>query len=206
MYVPEEFRIRDREEAIAFIDEFPFGTLVSRSGERPSATHLPFVVEKEGSQLLLSSHWAKANEQWRDIGDEEVLAIFSGPNAYISPTHYEEKDSVPTWDYLAVHAYGRVELIEAEERVHGLLEKMIRRFEPAYEKQWHELSESYRKGLMPGLMAFQIRVQEVQGQAKLSQEKRASERERIIEGLSKSDKASERLLAAYMKERTDDAV
>lgn len=200
MYIPEQFSIDEREEAMAFIDEFPFGTLISRSNTRPLATHLPFVVEQEGGTPLLSSHWAKANEQWSELDEnEEVLAIFSGPNAYISPAHYDEQESVPTWDYIAVHAYGTIERIEQEDKIHQLLEKMIHRFEPGYEKQWQGLSEEYRKGLMAGLKAFQFRVNELQGQAKLSQEKSSMERERIADQLAKSSRASERLLALYMK-------
>ncbi|MFB6258901.1 MAG: FMN-binding negative transcriptional regulator [Flavobacteriales bacterium] len=199
MYIPKAFRIEDRQEALAFVQEHPFGVLVSSEEERPLATHLPFVIEEEAGELFLASHWAKANDQWKGLEGKEVLTIFSGPDAYISPSHYDAEESVPTWDHLSVHLYGSLELIESDEEVRELLEKMIRCFEPAYMKQWEHLSERYKSELIPGLKAFRIRVNEVQGQAKLSQDKSAKERERIAEQLTKSSRASERLLALYLK-------
>src|SRR4051794_5670617 len=128
MYTPSHYRIDDPEVIRSFIKRHSFGTLVS-CGESFQVTHLPFVVE-ETEPLMLSGHMARANPHWNCFADNpEMLVIFQGPHAYISPSLYDEKISVPTRDYAVVHAYGRVRLVEDVELV---LEKLIRAVDAEY--------------------------------------------------------------------------
>src|SRR5688572_30864268 len=107
MYVPREYREEDLEKLLAFMREHSFATLVSYDGSRPVATHLPFVVRSEDDAITLITHMALGNQQKKTLTDDEVLVIFQGPHAYVSPTNYEDKARVPTWNYVAVHAYGK---------------------------------------------------------------------------------------------------
>ena len=106
MYVPKHFEEKDRSKLIEFMREFNFAALVNYAKNKPWATHLPFIVLEEEGKLILKAHMAKANPQWAAFNNEEVLVIFQEPHAYISPALYENKVSVPTWNYIAVHAYG----------------------------------------------------------------------------------------------------
>src|SRR5690606_20360932 len=94
-----------------FMRRHGFAVVVSASEGRPAATHLPLTVKVEGEQVFLHGHFAKANPQWRGLEEGEVLAVFSGPHAYVSPRHYDAVESVPTWNYLAVHAHGEARVI-----------------------------------------------------------------------------------------------
>jgi transcriptional regulator len=102
MYIPPHFRQHDPEAAIAFMKRHPFAVIVSNGAEAPLATHLPFHTSEENGSIVLTAHFAKANPQWKTLSD--VLVIFSGPHAYISPSNYEKEENVPTWNYIAVHA------------------------------------------------------------------------------------------------------
>ena len=116
MYIPKPFEQQDLEKSIAFMNAYNFAIIVSTQNEIPIATHLPFIVEEKNSEILLLSHISKANPQWNTFIDKEVLVIFSEPHAYISPSLYEHTQNVPTWNYLAVHAYGKIKLAETEEK------------------------------------------------------------------------------------------
>ena len=105
--------------------QYSFATIVTMNGNIPVATQLPFHISDSAEKLLLSSHFALANEQAKYIGDNTSLVIFSEPHAYISPVHYDKKESVPTWDYMAVHAYGKAKIVTDENEVIKVLERMI---------------------------------------------------------------------------------
>lgn len=182
------------------MQRFNFATLISVSDQRPVATHLPFVVEQEGDDIVLTSHFARGNPQWKDIESKEVLTIFSEPHAYISPKNYDKKENVPTWNYVSVHAYGKAEIVSGENEVHTLLEKMIHAFEPDYRYQWDDLSGDYKHKMIKGITAFRIYVHQLQAAEKLSQNKNEQERNRIISHLSESEHTTAQDIAAYMKE------
>lgn len=169
------------------------------SGGRPVATHLPFHAVMRNDQLVLTAHMAKANKQWQAITTEENLIIFSEPHAYISPANYDSMQSVPTWNYLSVHAYGKANVISDKAAVMSILEDAIKDYEQEYMIQWNELPESFKKKMANGIVAFEIVVTTLQGKKKLSQNKTADERNRIIESLEKSGDASGSQLAEYMK-------
>ncbi|HWV68896.1 FMN-binding negative transcriptional regulator [Chitinophaga sp.] len=200
MYIPHQFKFKDRNEMVAFMKRYSFATIVTVKGNIPLATQLPFWVDDSAGGLRLISHFALANEQAKYIEGNTSLVIFSEPHAYISPVHYDKKESVPTWDYMAVHAYGEPKIIAGENAVAGVLEQMIRFYEPGYLQQWNSLPEKYKKGMMKAIVAFEIEVVDLQGQKKLSQNKTAAERQRISEHLEKSENTVEMAIAQHIRE------
>ena len=107
MYTPKHFEEKDRTKLVGFMKEYNFAALVNSAKKRYWATHLPFLIVESGEDIIIKSHMAKANPQWASFkDDEEVLVIFQEPHSYITPKLYENKISVPTWNYIAVHAYG----------------------------------------------------------------------------------------------------
>lgn len=198
MYVPRSFIFDNQPEQVAFMKQYSFATIVTIKGNMPIATQLPFFVDDSDDKLLLRSHFAVANEQVKYLSENPSLVIFTEPHAYISPSHYDKEESVPTWDYVAIHAYGTATLIQEEEAKLKVLEEAIQFYEPAYLAQWNSLSDKYRLGMLRGMVAFEIEVTDLQGQKKVSQNKNAEERKRIAEALAQSDIGVERDLATYI--------
>lgn len=177
---------------------FSFATLITSKNDFPLATHLPFLVEQEGDKLYLLAHFAKQNEQWKQIEGTTSLVIFSEPHAYISPKNYEKELNVPTWNYISVNAYGKGHLITQQEELRILLEKTIENYESPYRQQWDRLPEKYQLGQMMGIVGFKIEVTEIQAKEKLSQNKTHGEQQTIIKKLSSSEDSNERIIAEYM--------
>src|SRR5690349_23651026 len=122
----------------------PFAILVSATADGPFATHAPLAVRDAGEQLVIRGHVAKANPHWRHLEQQpHCLTIFHGPHAYVSPANYTTRENVPTWNYGAVHAYGRARTFSAPEEVLQVLHELIPMFEVAYADQWASLSQSY---------------------------------------------------------------
>lgn len=203
MYIPKSNILADRNEAIDFIKRFSFGTIVTSKDNVPTATHLPFLVELINEKIVLTSHFAKANEQWKDIEGNKALIIFSEPHAYISPTNYEKKLNVPTWNYIAVHGYGTGKLIMDFDKVIEVLEKTITNYEESYKTQWDSLPINYKERMSKGIIAFEIEVDDLQAKKKLSQNKTEMEQQNIINSLSKSHNTHERLIADYMEKELE---
>lgn len=199
MYIPKHYLETDRQEILDFIRKYSFGCIVTVKDNYPTATHLPFVLEEKDNELLLTSHFAKANPQWKEVIENDCLIVFSEPHAYISPSHYDNKESVPTWNYLAVHVYGKGELMKSDEESMMQLESMIRSFEAVYHIQWEQLSMEYKLKMMKGIVAFKIKVANIQAKKKLSQNKNQNERQRIISSLEKSLNSNENQIADYMR-------
>ncbi|MCQ6956944.1 FMN-binding negative transcriptional regulator [Mucilaginibacter aquariorum] len=198
MYVPKHFQLSDNQEAISFMQKYSFATIVTMLNGVPEATHLPFLVEQRNGQLVLVSHFAKANPQALAAFNETSLVIFTEPHAYISPSNYEKEQNVPTWNYLSVHAYGKATLIDDKTQVAALLEKMIGFYEADYKKQWDKLPDDYKLKMMNGITAFEIVVTDLQAKKKLSQNRTEIERENIIASLRNSTDKNEQEIAAYM--------
>lgn len=188
-------------EILSFIQRYSFGTIITNIEGIPVATHLPFHAEMREEQLILTSHMAKANKQWQAITEQENLVIFSEPHAYISPSNYDSRQSVPTWNYLAVHAYGKATIISDKAAVMTLLESAIKDYEPAYMTQWNELPETFKYKMANGIVAFEIAVTTLQGKKKLSQNKTEEEKQRIIESLKRSDDTNVSRIGEYMENK-----
>lgn len=198
MYTPSFNSFADRNEIAAFMQRYSFATIVTTTDGLPVASHLPFLVKQENDKLILQAHFAKANPQWKQIEGTTSLVIFAEPHAYISPNNYEKIENVPTWNYIAVHAYGKAQVLDGVDQKTELLKHTINTFESAYLKQWEALPEQYRLKMMSGIVAFEIEVTDLQAKKKLSQNRSALERENIIHTLGKSSATNEREIAAYM--------
>jgi transcriptional regulator len=182
-----------------------FATLVTVEDGVPFATHLPFLVEPgpEGTQGRLLAHMARANPQWRAFSeDQDVLVIFQGPHAYVSPSWYVTQPNVPTWNYTVVHAYGRPRLIEEPEEVLRILRASVDTYESGFEKPWSvdDVGDFARK-LLPGIAAFELRLTRVEGKFKLNQNRAPEDRRAVMERLERSEDPEQRAVGALMRER-----
>jgi len=204
MYIPSFNTFSDKQEIIAFMQRYSFATIVTMIDDKPFATHLPFLVKDENEKVLLYSHFAKANPQSKEIFDKQSLVIFTEPHAYISPSNYETEKVVPTWNYIAVHAYGTATQLERMEQKAELLKHTIETFEAEYFKQWESLPEDYRTRMMNGIIAFEIEVTDLQAKKKLSQNRTDKEIENVIHSLEKSDDTNVRDIAEYMRQLKKD--
>jgi transcriptional regulator len=202
MYTPKFNQVFDRAVLIEAMRAWPFailfGTQVADSpGVPPQATHLPLVVKDEGEHGLIEGHFAKANPHWKPLAGNETLVVFSGPHSYVSPTLYAEELSVPTWNYIAVHAYGVLETVEDDEGNAALLEGLIEANEPAYARQWSQLPEGFRRTMLAGIVGFRIPITRIEGKFKLSQNRPEVDRRNVKEAHAAGD-ADQRSLAAWM--------
>ncbi len=200
MYIPKSFKEVDEDVLLEFMQKNNFAALVSVQNKVPAATHLPLIVEKSDKQIItLSGHMAKKNQQWKYFEPgKEILIIFRGAHSYVSPTLYEEKENVPTWDFTTVHAYGTPIVFFDKEKYFEIMEKSFNCFEPEFKKKWNELSKDYIDDLMSLITAFEIKVTRLEGQFKLSQNKSVKERENIINFFEKGTNIQKEL-AEFMK-------
>ena len=201
MYIPTINLATDKDEVIAFMQQYSFATIITSKNNEPIATHLPFLVTVKKESIVLTAHFAKANKQWMDIEQHKVLVIFSEPHAYISPSNYDKELNVPTWNYISIHAYGQGRLLTETEQALEVLEATIVNYEMAYKQQWDKLPEDYKINMIKGIVAFEIVVTDLQAKKKLSQNRTEGEQQKIIETLSKSTHTNEQLIADYMKKK-----
>jgi len=189
MYIPKAFREDDINTLHAFIREYSFAALITQQDGVPFASHLPFLLDADrGPYGTLLAHMARANPQWRAFNKEqEVLVIFQGPHTYITPSWYEVELSVPTWNYAVVHAYGLPRLVEEKSELYELLKILIQTHEAHFEKPWpFQLPDDYMQKMMQGIVGFEIQITRLEGKFKLSQNRTASEREKVIDALQDS--------------------
>ena len=187
MYIPEFNRVRDNAVALGFMKANPFAILVSTADTGPFATHVPILVREAEEQIVLRGHVAKANPHWQWMKPEqECLAIFHGAHAYISPSLYESRESVPTWNYAAVHVYGKARLVFEPEPLLDILHDSIEMFDASYQKQWSSLREEYRARMLSHIVGFEIVAERLEGKFKLSQNRTKTEQSRVTDALSSS--------------------
>lgn len=191
MYIPKHNLLTDREDLIAFMKKFSFGTVITVKDNLPVATHLPFLISERDNEIILTSHFAKVNSQWKDIECNKSLIIFTEPHAYISPQLYETEINVPTCNYVAIHAYGQCEIIKDEDQLYQILEKTIESYETAYKLQWDRLPHDYKTKMIKGIVVFEIKVDEIQAKEQLSQYKTVSEQFKIMSFLEVSGNSNE---------------
>lgn len=203
MYIPKINLTTDKEEIVAFMRQFSFATIITARDNFPVATHLPFLVTIKDDNILLTSHFAKANPHWKDIENNKVLIIFSEPHAYISPKNYEKELNVPTWNYISIHAYGKGKQLTETKKAFEVLEATIDNYEASYRQQWDKLPEDYKLKMSNGIVAFEILVTEIQAKKKLSQNRTDIEKQKIIDTLSKSNDTNEQQIAEFMKKNND---
>lgn len=180
MHVPSAFRPSDPEQARDVVRAHSFGLLLSRGVDgRPLATHTPMLLEREDVVL---GHLARANPQWRGLGGQDVLCVFSGPHAYISPAWYATRPNVPTWDYVAAHVAGRIELFHEPDALHDTVERLCETFETS---GWRlgDQPKGYRMGLVKGIVGFRVRIERLDAALKLNQNHSAESRAGAVAGL-----------------------
>ena len=202
VYIPEYFRVRDHAHAIAFMQANPFAILISSTDEGLFATHLPLAVRGTGDRLLLRGHVAKANPHWSYLEQQpHCLSIFHGPHAFVSTANYTTRETVPTWNYGAVHVYGDARLFSSEEELQSMLHELIGTFEPAFADQWASLREAYRERTLSHIVGFEIAVTKIEAKFKLSQNRTSEEQGNIIKALEKAEDRAASGVARLMCEQ-----
>lgn len=199
MYVPKHFSVDDREAVLRYLRNEPFGILVSNEAGMPVATHVPFVVLQNEPQLMLGAHVARANPQWQKIDGANALAIFQGAHAHISGAWYERpQDTVPTWNYAAVHCSGSARLASAEQ-TRAIIQRLVDEHEGASGWRMETAAPEYLARMQQAIVGIEIAVERIEAQFKYSQNRTAEDRARVIARLGASDFASARQLSADMK-------
>jgi transcriptional regulator len=202
VYIPEHFRVRDHADAIAFMNANPFAILVSSPEDGPFATHLPLSVHATDERLLLRGHVAKANPHWRQLQRQShCLTIFHGPHAFVSTENYTTRETVPTWNYGAVHVYGNARLLSSAEELQSMLHELIATFEPPYAEQWAGLTETYRERMLSHIVGFEITATRIEAKFKLSQNRSREEQTNVITSLEKVEDTAVSGVARLMREQ-----
>ncbi|MGG1343756.1 FMN-binding negative transcriptional regulator [Bacillus toyonensis] len=198
MYIPKYFAIQDEEMKYETIEQNSFATLFSQHNGEPYATHLPLLLNRE--TLTLYGHFARPNTQWKDSENQQVLAIFQGPHSYISPSWYETNKAVPTWNYVAVHVYGELEIVEDEQGLVESLQDLVHKYEdPQSTYSLNEVDPNYMAGLSKGIVGFKIKVSKIEGKAKLSQNHSEERRNLVVEELEKVGSEGSKRIAELMR-------
>ena len=198
LYVPSHFHVEERARLVDFMREHAFATLVSSGDGGVDVSHVPLLVDLDGETIRLRGHVARGNGQWEALeGARDVIAIFHGPHAYVSPTWYVTHPSVPTWNYAVVHAQGKARLTD-EAELHEIVTELSAQYEAGNKPPW-KLSEqpaAYVSSMLSMIVGFEIEVERIEGKFKLSQN-RPVEIPRVIERLEAS---GERELASLMRQ------
>lgn len=191
MYQPDHFRETDTERILALVEANPFGMLVTVPDGAPFISHLPFLLYRDGTGIRLLGHMARANPQWRHLAEgREVLVVFQGPHAYVSPGWYASPIGVPTWNYAVAHLRGVPHLIEDETELDNLLQAMTRLFEADLPAPWQaDLAPEQRARLLAMAVGFEIEVVDIEAKFKLSQNRSEEDRRRVAEALAGSGEA-----------------
>lgn len=207
MYIPEHFAETDVAMLLDFIQRSPLGALVVCGETGLEANHVPFELERTAGALgTLRCHVARGNAVWRNAG-AECLVIFQGPSAYISPNLYESKREhgkvVPTFNYVAVHAHGRLTSQEDEKWLRGLLGRLTRRFEESQATPWKmgDAPQEYIDSLLDKIVGVEIEIARLEGKWKMSQNQTVADRAGVVTGLRASENSVEREVASLVAGR-----
>ena len=176
-----------------------FPILVTGTGGVLHASHLPITAHEEGEQIVIDMHMAKNNPQWKEFFDDEVMVIFAGPHAYVSPRWYADQERVPTWNYAAVHAYGAPKIISDRKTKAESQRRLIESLDPAWLPKHDALSPEYVEKMLDGIVNFSILVTRIETRWKLSQNRGRGEMELIATELDKSPDSGDRALAALTR-------
>jgi transcriptional regulator len=200
MYIPSANKIDDAEKIARFIEQNSFATVITQNASDSVASHLPLLFDVASHRLL--GHMARANSQWQHFADgRDILAIFHGPHAYISPRWYETTLAVPTWNYAVVHVYGKPKLIEDEAQLADVLKRTVRFYEGTGPNSWNgELPAEYEGKLMKGIVGFEIGITRIEAKFKLGQNRSQADIAGMHAALSQSSRAEDRSLAEFMKQ------
>jgi transcriptional regulator len=201
MYVPDSFKIDDQAKIEAFLERYDFATIVSAPPSGMMATHVPLVLRRGPSGLILVGHVARANSHWQLMnGAVESLAIFLGPHSYVSPTWYESGPAVPTWNYATVHAYGRPQAKHDATFLRDLLSELVLRYEKG-PQSWRieDLPPDFSEELVSAIVAFEMPVDRIEAKFKMGQNRSPEDRAGTIAGLQRDPSPEAAALAAFMR-------
>lgn len=197
MHVPEKWQLDKQADIFAFIEKHSFATIVSPSLQ---STHVPLMLDRENHCLI--GHFARINPHWRELSEDisqQHLVIFHGPHGYISPTWYNNKPAVPTWNYAAIHIKGCAEILTADSTTHAL-ELLMQKFEPELLVDRDVVSAEYQEKLSRGIVGFKISIEVIEAKAKLGQHRSIEDQQGVTAALSKSPSAEHQALVNYMHE------
>jgi len=196
MHTPNNFIENDKNRIISLANEYAFATLVTVKEGDPFSSHLPLMIEGNETFTILG-HMAKSNEQWEHFqSGNDVLVMYQGPHAYISPSNYEEP-GVPTWNYSAVHMYGKATLISEEQEVRNLIESLSHKYEKYQNEPW---TPKYPDRMIDAIVGFRIKVDRIEAKSKLSQNKPKGDRVNIMTNLRSSGSEGAIGVAKLMEE------
>ena len=203
MYSPKFNQVADRSILIEAMQAYSFAILFGPHGGTEAtsgavATHIPLVVKDQCEHGLIEGHFAKANRHWQALAGRETLVVFPGPHSYVSPTNYTDPLSVPTWNYIAIHAYGTLELVEDEAGKDALLAGLIAAHEPAFAEKWRRMPDGFRRTMLAGIQGFRIPIARIEGKFKISQNRDPQERVNV-QATHAAGTADRQALAAWMQ-------
>lgn len=194
MYVPDKWQMGSLAKMQQFIDSHGFGLIVSSDLQ---SSNLPLLLApNEGEFGTLYGHFARTNSHWKHIAEQQVLAVFNGPHAYISPTWYASQPAVPTWNYATVQVKGRVELTN-NEKTAEILTATIAKYEPNLTTD-NVIPDSYKDKLSKGIVGFKLVIMDIQGKEKLGQHRSAGDQQGVVDGLGQSRNTQATELLTYM--------
>ena len=208
MYIPPAFQELDQAKLFDAIERHSFGLLISQLEGELFATHLPLLVDRQaGPNGQLLGHMARANPQWQELNGQTVLAVFSGPHAYITPTWYEAENVVPTWNYVAVYVYGKCEVIDDDRATAKIVEDYVATYERGRPTPWRiDADAPFFEKLVKMVVVFCIKISRIEGKWKLSQNHPTERREKVARRLAEENhvdaQAIGRLMAATLTDRT----
>ncbi len=189
MHLRPAFTETDPARIAALIRTNPFGLLITHDAAGLDASHIPFMLEPAAEGFVLAGHLAAANRQCAHLAGQTALAVFGGPHAYISPSWYAAQPSVPTWDYAAVHVHGTLSPLTDDTTIAADLQEMSAHDPAGF--QIMDMPEGYRAKMFAGIRAFRLTPTRIEAQWKMSQNRSATDRRRVIAALrSQTDQAA----------------
>jgi len=203
MYIPIANRVEDRQKINAFIHAHGFATLITGQSGGLCASHLPVLLKESADGWgKLRSHMARANEQWRHLeSGQEVLCIFHGPHAYISPSCYVMQHTVPTWNYAAVHIYGVPQLVD-ESVLKQIVIETTNKYESPMPKPWTiPLSEREMDAMLKAIVGFTIEITRVEAKFKLGQNRSKEDQDKMVNALEQATDCGSRELAKFIRDQ-----
>lgn len=192
MHIPSHFALSDQKEIFSFIEQNSFGQLISKVDGRLFSTHIPFILSEDKTRLL--AHIGKQNPQHVEIENQEILITLTGPHDYISPSWYTSP-GVPTWNYQAVHIYGKCRCFSDPERLKHTVDSLAQKYESRFAQPWEP---NYKASMLGAIMGLNIQITDIQCQYKLSQNRSPQDIEQVIQQLSSS--GSDKLALAMEKQ------
>lgn len=209
MYTPASFAETDQDKLHDFMEQYSFATIVSHAGERLVASHLPLLLDRSvGPHGRIVGHMARANPQWKHIADQDVLVIFTGPHAYISPSWYQAVNVVPTWNYTAVHAYGSVVIEHDRTRLLEIARRYVDTYEASLPEPWSldRPEPDFVDGLLDAIVGFTIEIASIEGKFKLNQNHDDERRAKVVGALREAGSPAQTQIAELIQQSLDEGL